>query len=103
MKQSFLLFALLGLLFVGTSSCRKPVQEFAYDGVITGQDYRKCACCGGYLITIDKQEYMFWDVPAASSLDLRNATFPIEVKLDWKNAANACTHNLIEVIRIKKK
>jgi hypothetical protein len=103
MKKSFILLAFLSLLLAGFSSCHKPQHEFLSEGVITGQDYRKCACCGGYLITIDKQEYMFWDVPATSNLDLRNATFPIDVKLDWKKAANACTSNLIEVIRIKKK
>jgi hypothetical protein len=85
----------------GFTGCHKPQQEFLSDGVITGQDFRKCACCGGYFITIDKQDYMFWDVPATSNFTPGDGPFPMAVKLDWKKVDNACPANRIEVIRIK--
>jgi hypothetical protein len=101
MRKYFLLITLATGLIL--TSCHKPQPEYMWDGTITGPDYRKCACCGGWFITIGNDEYTFWALPAGSSLDLENEKFPLKVKLDWTKPDETCPSNRIEVVRIKKK
>jgi hypothetical protein len=103
MKKYLLLLTFISVFLFSFSSCRKPQPEYVWDGTITGPDYRKCACCGGWFITIDNDEYTFWSVPAGSNLDLEKETFPLKVRLDWKKIEEPCLYNRIEVVRIKKK
>jgi hypothetical protein len=100
--KKVILICLLAAIAFSISGCYKPQPDYMAKGVITGPDYRKCMCCGGWFITIDSKDYFFWSVPAHSKLDLENETFPLKVKLDWKPAANTCGGNRIEVLRIKK-
>ena len=76
--------------------------KFQSDGIITGADYRKCMCCGGWFIDIADSTYRFYELPDGSSIDLRNETMPLEVRLDWHNNDKPCK-GIIVVERIKKK
>jgi hypothetical protein len=100
-KYIFLFFFTVSLIPV--SSCRKADMEYKSEGIITGPDYRMCACCGGWFITIDDQRYRFWSLPSGSNLDLEKEKFPLEVRLDWEMEKNSCMGDLIKVIRIEKK
>lgn len=102
MRKNFLMLVVAASLLLSLAGCRKPSPEYVWDGVITGPDYRKCACCGGWFITIADEEYSFWSIPANSGLDLENEKFPLKVKLDWTKPSDPCPFNRIEVLRIKK-
>jgi hypothetical protein len=80
-------------------------QDYMSNGAITGWDLRDCMCCGGYFIDIDidKATYRFSDLPAGSSINLDNPTFPIYVKLDWAKIPNSCLGDEIKVLRIEKR
>jgi hypothetical protein len=72
-------------------------------GAITGQDYRECACCGGFFIEIQNATYRFYKVPDNSNLNLENRDFPVYVELEWKKDPEACLGDEIIVIRIEEK
>lgn len=82
------------------TTCKKDDIEFESKGVITGPDFRKCICCGGWFIGIGGETYRFYELPSESDLDLENSAFPIEVKLNWHKKANACMSDeiIIEVV-----
>lgn len=89
----------LALIF---SSCQSSHSgTFQSNGIITGPDYRMCACCGGYYIVIDTTTYDFDSLPKDANFSLQNATFPIFVKLDWKQNPDGCG-NYIEILSIEK-
>lgn len=72
-------------------------------GIITGVDTRECACCGGWFIDINDSLWLFNELPASSSLDLVNETFPIEVEVEWQKKVNPCLSEEILISYIKKK
>ena len=53
-------------------------------GIITGPDFRMCACCGGWYIRIDGIVYEFDTLPVDSKIDLQNEKFPFTVIIDWQ-------------------
>lgn len=71
------------------------------DATITGIDSRECSCCGGYFIEISSSTYRFYTVPAGSNVDIENATFPLNVRVTWKTAANRCLGDEIEVLKLE--
>lgn len=85
-------------------SCSEEDQEMGLTdaGTITGMDYRKCKCCGGWFIEINSETYHFHELPENSNLNLNNESLPIEVNLDWVVDENACLGDEIIVIRITK-
>lgn len=95
--------AALFMFLLVFASCSMDEDEFRSNGTITGYDTRKCPCCGGYFIDIDKVTYPFFNLPNNSTLNLDNPTFPIYVKLDWTKDANACLGDEIIVTRIEKR
>jgi hypothetical protein len=99
--QKLFLAAFLAFTFI-FSSCRVSQSDvFQSNGTITGPDYRMCACCGGYYIVIDTATYDFDSLPKDANFSLKNATYPIYVKLDWKKNPTGCG-NYIDIIRIEK-
>ena len=86
------------------ASCHDQPTENTYmsKGTITGPDLRECACCGGWFITIDSMEYLFYTLPPGSNLDLTNETFPLKVQLNWHKPDHPCLSDLIEVDAIAK-
>jgi hypothetical protein len=92
---------LLILSFVFFVSCNKENNNYKSTGTITGPDVRMCACCGGWLITIDNTQYQFNSLPGNSSIHLDNEKFPIPVRLDWTLNTTGCP-NTISIQRIQK-
>ena len=92
----------LVLAILSLAMCSKREYPYMSDGIITGQDIRMCACCGGWFITIDSTNYLFNSLPTDSGMDLLNETFPVSVKLDWKVTDGACLNNTITILRVRK-
>ena len=84
------------------TACKKEKSELS-DGMITGVDYRECACCGGYYIDIDTCTYRFQALPANSDLILDEAEFPMPVALRWKKDINACIGDEVIIEYIEKR
>ena len=101
MRTKLLLGAFLMISLFG---CKKPnTNDFQSTGIITGADYKMCACCGGWYILIDNVTYEFETLPAGSTIDLQNETFPITVKLEWKLSTKpTCTYKNINILKIVK-
>jgi len=83
------------------SSCSTDENEFMSNGTISGIDFRKCSCCGGYFIDINDSTYRFYTLPTGSEVTLENPVFPIYVKLDWAKADTVCLGDEIKVLNIK--
>jgi len=96
---------LLGaFLLISLFGCKKQnTNDFQSTGIITGADYKMCACCGGWYIQIDNITYTFDTLPVGSTIDLQNATFPITVKLEWKLSTKpTCEEKKIDILKIVK-
>jgi hypothetical protein len=83
-------------------SCDRKAEEYSSKGVITGQDMRMCACCGGWIINIEGENYLFDALPTNSSLSLEKESFPLSVLLNWELVMGGCPSNRIRVTGIKK-
>ncbi len=105
MKKLFLFctFLLLILISCKVDKSSDVEDQFLSDGTITGEDYRDCACCGGWFIDITDSTFRFYQLPDGSNIDLTNETFPVEVRLDWHHDDNACIGDEIIVDKIRKR
>jgi hypothetical protein len=101
MKSVLRFILVLSLIFV--FSCKKETDNTNI-GKITGQDYRKCMCCGGWFIDINNTVYVFDQLPPNSGINLEAETLPITVKVAWKKNTSRCTagNEAIEIIKIAK-
>ena len=99
MKSFFLALSIFILAF---SSCTKS-NKYENIGVITGQDFGMCPCCGGWFIEIDNTTYRFDQTPENSNLNLENQTFPMEVELNWETKDLQCNGDEIIVREIARK
>jgi hypothetical protein len=100
MQQSFKkLSVFLVLLLILSNSCKED--SYMNEGIITGYDLRECACCGGPMITFtsDPKPYSaeFKLIENEADLGITDKdTFPIYVKVDWKeSSAGACNRIII--------
>ena len=94
----------LGILIVFCSCTDEDqARDFKDIGTITGQDFRKCMCCGGWFIEINAEVYRFNELPDNSVVDLDSISeeFPIQVTLDWIKDQDACLGDEIIIERIK--
>jgi hypothetical protein len=96
--ESLVIFTLV----IALITCSKSDEAYQSKGVITGQDPTMCACCGGWLITIDGQNYRFDSLPADSGIILEKETMPLAVELDWQIKPGGCPANRIIIQRIKR-
>lgn len=81
--------------------CKTDGIKYQSEGVILGPDMRMCACCGGWLISIETITYRFDSLPAKASIDLLKVTFPMKVLLNWSLSTRpVCTEKLIEIQEI---
>lgn len=99
--HKLLLVTFIAITFIFGSCEVSQSTGFQSSGKITGPDYRMCACCGGYYIVIDTTTYEFDTLPQNANFSLKNATYPIYVKLDWKQDPSACG-NYIDIVKIEK-
>ncbi len=99
MKKIIFILFLSAIVF---SSCSmKDVKSFQ-KATITGPDRSMCACCGGWFIDIGEKTYRFYDLPESSTLDVKNASFPLHVELQWRKNKAGCKGDEIIVEKIKK-
>ena len=91
MKSVFFLLIFAGFtLFACQDDTAPDTCSNLHKGKITGQDYRKCVCCGGWFLQTADTTYMFVSLPEGSDIDLQNATFPIPVKFDFTPDSSIC-------------
>jgi hypothetical protein len=89
---------LLLLLVIVLASCKTDDIKYQSEGLILGPDLRMCACCGGWLITIENITYRFDSLPDKTSIDLLKVTFPMKVSLNWSLSNKpACSEKLIDI------
>ena len=74
MKKLILLLTFFVIIFPACTQDKSTDAEdkFQSDGIITGEDYRECMCCGGWFIVIADSTYRFDQLPDGSNIDLRN-------------------------------
>lgn len=93
--KSFILIICLGLVFISCKKTGTGVAPYQSQGVITGYDPRMCPMCGGLFITIKndttKNAPSRYDInQSLQQLGINpNATFPINVSLNWKRDTSA--------------
>ncbi len=95
------LFAFTFLLIFFSTGCKEE-KVWMDQGTITGADYRKCMCCGGWFIKIKEDQYRFYQLPDNSGIDLQEEKFPLEVHVNWKKDTAACLGDEIIVLEIGK-
>lgn len=86
---------------LGLTACDKST-TYESEGTITGFDLAMCACCGGYFIEIDGEQYRFYEenLPNNHQLDLN--ALPVDVQLNWDEPTNECTR-IIEITEIEER
>jgi hypothetical protein len=58
------------------------------EGIVLGQDFRMCMCCGGWLVKINEQSYHF-EMPQRANISASDK-FPLKVRLDWQLSNKGC-------------
>ena len=103
MKSSNFLSIAVFVGFFLLISCddQDQVPDLRDRATITGQDFRLCACCGGWFIDIDNEQYRITVAPITPDIGLFDGEFPIEVFIDWKSQEDACLGDEIDVISIE--
>jgi hypothetical protein len=97
--KRILIVLLLAFLFL--ASCNKPSASGKVNGVITGFDATKCACCWGAIIAIGSKTYRIESVPAASGIDLFGP-YPINVSLSY-TFQQGCNEKVIVSTDIRRR
>ncbi len=100
-KYSFILFT---IIVIGFSSCNGSDAELQSKGTILSLDTSECACCGGYLIEIDGESniYNIITLPEGNDLNIDNASYPLDVRLNWDQNVSRFCSNQITVSAISK-
>jgi hypothetical protein len=68
---------------------------------ITGLDPRDCMCCGGWFIEIKDTTRRFDQVPAGCTIDFAKATYPLQVRVEWKKKDTTCMGDEIRLSRLE--
>jgi len=98
MKKLVLLTILTTTLF----ACRKHSNTNMVHGTITGRDFRKCACCGGYVLKLDNGDSSnrFFNFPPGTYID--TISFPQSVYLNYIVTDSCGPYRFIKVTSIAK-
>ncbi|MEI9806741.1 MAG: hypothetical protein WDO16_02030 [Bacteroidota bacterium] len=103
MKKIILAAVIVMLLL---SACEKKTgtaENIKKSGaVIIGRDLTKCACCWGWIISINNTSYKFDKVPAGSAIDPDNLVYPAAVNVTWRDLPGNCSGKLIEIVSISQ-
>ncbi len=99
-STSTTLLTILVLLFASCKDDDAP--SFQDRGEILGADLTLCACCGGWYIKINEENYRFHELPAGATIELSAENMPIDVWLDWHADPEACLGNEILIDRIQE-
>ncbi|MEM7375109.1 MAG: hypothetical protein AAF587_41325 [Bacteroidota bacterium] len=98
--------AMLMASMLGFTSCQQieSIEDtLLEEGRIIGQDYRLCACCGGWFIDIGDETYRIPVMPADAELDLSRDQLPMDVLLRWSAPLDPCLGDEIKVSEIREK
>ena len=92
------------LFLIGSPSCSEDCQLNLV--ILTGTDYRECACCGGFMIDFSNNPEPYagefrltQELPANSGITY-TSEFPIYAWIKWKPLGEPC--EFIEVLYIRK-
>lgn len=103
-KKNFILFNLIGLLlFILCSCCNTNDSDDGYtnsDAKIIGYDFRKCMCCGGWLVDINKDTLRIWNMPEEFNKILSEKIMPVDVRLSWKKMTEDCGATMDDIILV---
>jgi hypothetical protein len=100
MKKILMLIILVS--FLGCSGSTNNDDSKYKEATITGADYRKCMCCGGWLIDIDTLHFNFNNLPDGSQINLEQEKFPLPVLVQYNTRTEGCA-NIIDITHIKKR
>lgn len=100
MKKTAIILLVLVCFGAG---CRKNQELTPVPGVITGPDYRYCACCGGWFIEIGESTLRFYEIPDGSDIDLNNSEFPLPVSVVWQWHDPSCLGDEIDIRQIARR
>jgi hypothetical protein len=82
------------------SSCGNNDSVNKYStAVITGRDFTKCYCCGGWIIEIDNLTYKFDRAPVGSTVNLETLSYPASVNVTWHSLPGNCSQK-IEIVSL---
>jgi hypothetical protein len=91
--NKIILIAIMSLCFVFLN-CNNDDDKIQFEsiGKILGLDPATCPCCGGLFLEIEGDEtlYRIGELPVDFNDSIRNASFPIRIKLNWRRDENRC-------------
>jgi len=102
------LFVIVSLFSVGCKKhdCQQPKSDLV-DAIITGNDLRACACCGGLMITFTTNPTpyagKFYDIdqmPANTGIN-ENSTFPVNVRVKYNTTTSCGDH--VNILILEKR
>lgn len=105
MKRDLSILMML-LIITLLPACCKDDDDFGYcstQAVITGVDYRRCFCCGGWFIEIDGEELRALTLPDDFVESFSPGDLPLPVFLEWEREKDPCLGDEIEVSCIRKR
>jgi hypothetical protein len=70
------------------------------DAVIIGYDFRKCMCCGGWLVDISKDTLRIWNMPEDFNIILSEKEMPVNVRLAWIKMTDGCGATMKDIILV---
>jgi len=101
MKNRLSIPVLLSAIIV--FSCEKTAYKST--GTITESDYRKCMCCGGYLLEIDGKQFNFEKSELPDNFTFDDTLLPLQIELNFEPKADDCSGsgiNWITILKIRK-
>ena len=114
MMKTTLITILVFIIFVATTiscrkqDCNKPQPNTLTNAIITGVDFRRCACCGGLMITFTNDSipysaafYDIKDLPSSAGIS-EQSTFPIKVKVAYSKVSQSCG-NFVNITTLERR
>ena len=101
MKIITLFAASLFLLLTSCSETTVPNDGYTNsDAKIIGYDFRKCMCCGGWLVDIKMDTLRIWNMPEDFGKILDEKEIPVNVRLSWKKMTDGCGATMNDLILV---
>ena len=105
----FLQAILFSMLFISCQkhNCQNPKSSLT-EAIITGNDLRNCACCGGLMITFSNNatpySEKFYDIdllPSNSGIN-ESSAFPIYVRVKYETPTTSCGGH-VNILTLEKR
>ncbi|MEM8896708.1 MAG: hypothetical protein AAGC85_01325 [Bacteroidota bacterium] len=99
MSIRYIVFLLVGILMLtmgceneSTAEVHECTPENGVEASITGPDFRRCACCGGWFIEIADSTYRFQKFPDCSETEglANDVKYPLHVTVEFRVDPNPC-------------